>query len=172
MASGLNSLTTVLDAVSPLIVGNSAETAVTPTTLASLLTPRGATNPQLVDKANTFAPPANIDLLAPSSSSVLLTEQAREKPLIVQNLGTRQQPSFKPLGNLDIYRELLDKSFTPGKTQRDAPSFRTTQPDTPERTPQALRDAFKAFDAAQSLRQTLPATEKSPYIGSSFDITT
>lgn len=171
MASGLNPLTTVLDAVSPLIVGNSEETAITPKTEATLLTPRGATSPGLVDRANTFAPPANIDLLAPSASSVLLTEQAREKPVILQNLDSRAQPAFKPLGNFDIYRELLDKAFAPGKTQRDAPSFRAVQPDTPARTPQALRDAFRAFDAAQSLRQSQPDAAKPDYIGSSFDIT-
>lgn len=110
MVAGVNTLTTVLNAASPFIVTGSDQTQPASGTNTTLLTPP-SDSAAVADIANVFTPPASISTLATTTASVLLTEQAREKPVILEDPNPPLDTSS--LGNLDIYDELLSTPLRP-----------------------------------------------------------
>lgn len=168
MVAGVNSSTTVFNASSPFIVADSKQTSVTAKTETTLLTPKKDSS-QIADIANIFSPAADISSLAPQSASVVLTEQAREKPIILQNPNPPLDNS--PLGNLDIYKELLTAPLTPeedkGKTDNSfiKPSIQLDSFGKSE-NPNIISETApqKATDAAMETLLTPKAPEESRQI--------
>ena len=92
MVAALNKLTTVLNATSPLILPNQDDTALSQNLSVSVLKPPGISQSG-ANIAYSYAPPGNIALLARPGDSVLLTQEALQKPVVLQSSGT-SKPQF------------------------------------------------------------------------------
>lgn len=158
MVAGVNMLTTVFSASSPFIVADGSQTSLPAKTAPTLLTPK-QDSAQVADIANVFTPAANISALASQTASVILTEQAREKPIILQNPNPPLDNS--PLGNLDIYEELLTTPLVPENS-------RNTE-DNSFKKPSLQQDSFGKIENPNVISDTgstesfIPAAERTPF---------
>lgn len=113
MVASVNTLNTVFTSSDPFIV-ESDETRPAPKTNSTLLTPPVPAG-EVSNIANIFSPPASISQLTPLVANVILTEQAREKPIILQN--PNPPPDNSSLGTLEALGDILNRSLAPPKDE-------------------------------------------------------
>lgn len=175
MVAGVNPSNNVFSVSSPFILTTSSETTPDPKTSATILTPQ-ANASSIADIANIFSPAADISKLSPSATSVLLTEQARQKPVILQDLAPRAETAG--LGTLDIYGDLLRnaQTFRNGLIRDDRQQNYGFDFDTGFKTDNGFsrKDAFAAYDAANNSLPffkpvTSPQSTSQSYISSSIN---
>lgn len=96
MVAIVSASTTVLSASSPYLVPGSEKDAKKKQAEPTTLTP-GASNSAAANIAYSFSPAGSLELLSRPASSVLLTQQARQKPAILENRETSQgnEASFR-----------------------------------------------------------------------------
>lgn len=175
MVAGVNPSSSVFNVSSPFILTTSDETAPDPKTSATVLTPQA--NPSsIADIANIFSPAADISKLSPSAANVLLTEQARQRPVILQDPAPRAE--LAGLGTLDIYGDLLRNAqpFRNGLIRDNRrPDFGFDfDPGFKSDAGLSRKDAFAAYDAANSSLSffrpvTSPQSTSQNYISSSIN---
>lgn len=147
MVAGVNSLTTVFSTSSPFIV-NSGQTDAAPKSQSTILTST-KNQSSTADIANVFSPAADISKLSSEASSVLLTAQAREKPVILQD--PKPKIENNSLGNLDLLDELLSESLNPQREQ---------QAPVQERSPTFAPQSDSASDFASTETRSFKPAEK------------
>lgn len=171
MVASVTTLNTVFTSSDPFIV-ESDETKPAPKTNDTLLTPP-APAADASDIANVFSPPASISQLTPLVANVVLTEQAREKPLILQDPNPPLDNS--PLGTLAALDDILARSLSSDKKPGpERPSFLEESGDPAnfsEESGDSSREAAHAAAVEAYKAATFAAQQpQQSYITSAIDI--
>lgn len=168
MVAGVHPSSTVFNTSSPFIVA-SDETR--PEEKApTILTPPQDFSAE-ADTANAFFPPASIAQLTSDTASVVLTEQAREKPIILQDPNPPLDTSS--FGSLNLFDELLSESLDkpPEAEGQSTTSFLSLQEnredDSASDTPSPAAEFTTASVAYETAQLSAP---KQDYATSTLDI--
>lgn len=169
MVAGVNPSSTVFNTSSPFIVA-SDETQATQKTEPTILTPPQDSS-ALADTANAFFPPASIAQLTSDTASVVLTEQAREKPIILQDPNPPLDTSS--LGSLNLFDELLSERLDapPEAEGQSTTSFLSLQEDNKDDSASDTATPTSEFTTASVAYETAQlSAPKQDYATSTLDI--